>query len=187
MADALDDEEIAEALRGGRPDQLRVAFDRHFDAMQLLARALTGRSEEDVGRVIEAAWVSAVADFPRAEPKGSVRAWLFARFLDMCERFLPPDDEWEGHWAKFPVPWRADSQDWEHSPEGRAVLEGALDALPPLDRTVVVLRDLDGWSAAEVRALTKLSPDLEREVLFRARLAIRAAIDPMLRERDRHG
>ncbi len=188
MADPFDGKKLAEALRSGRPDQVRAAFDRHFDAMERIARARTGRSQEDVGRLIEAVWVSAVADFSRSEPRGSVRAWLFARLLEMCgpapelPGFLPADDPWEGHWTEYPVPWRAGSQDWERSPEGRAVLERALDSLPPLEHTVLTLRDLDGWSASEVGGLTQLLPDQEREILFRARLAIRAAIDPALRE-----
>lgn len=188
MADPFDGEKLAEALRSGQPDQVQDAFDRHFDVMERLARALTGRSREDVGRLIEAVWVSAVADFSRSEPRGSVRAWLFARLLDVCDPapempgFLPADDPWEGHWTEFPAPWRAGWQDWERSPEGRLVLERALDSLPPLERTVLILRDLDGWSASEVGGLTQLMPEEEREVLFRARLAIRAAIDPVRRE-----
>jgi RNA polymerase sigma-70 factor, ECF subfamily len=82
----------------------------------------------------------------------------------------------------FPVPWRAGSDDWEHSPNGRAALEHAIASLPPLERIVLILRDLDGWSAPEVGGLTQLMLDRQREVLFRARLAIRAAVDPMLRE-----
>ena len=80
------------------------------------------------------------------------------------------------------MPWRAGSDDWEHSPDGRAALEHAIASLPSLDRTVLILRDLDGWSVSEVSGLTQLMPEEQREVLFRARLAIRAAIDPMLRE-----
>ncbi len=101
---------------------------------------------------------------------------------DPARRFLPADDQWEDHWTEFPVPWRAGSPDWERSPEGRAVLERVLDSLPELQRTVLILRDLDGWSASEVGGLTGLMPDEEREVLFTARLAIRRAIDPVLRE-----
>jgi RNA polymerase sigma-70 factor (ECF subfamily) len=186
VTDPFDSKELAAALRTGQPDQLRAAFNRHFDAMSRLARVLTRRSEADVGRLIEAVWMSAVTDFPQVQPKGSVRAWLFSRLLEMCgpevPGFLPADDPWEGHWAEFPVPWRAGSDDWEHSPDGHAALEHAIASLPSPERTVLILRDLDGWSASEVGGLTQLMPDEQREVLFRARLAIRAAIDPMLRK-----
>jgi RNA polymerase sigma-70 factor (ECF subfamily) len=154
--------------------------------MSRLARLLTRKSEADVGRLIEAVWMSAVTDFPRAEPKGSVRAWLFSRLLEMCgpegSDFEPGGDPWEEHWVTFPVPWRAGSDDWEHSPAGRAALEQAVASLPSPDRTVLILRDLDGWSASEVFGLTGLEEDDQRAALSRARLAVRAAIDPMLRE-----
>lgn len=186
MEDPFDSKKLAAALRTGQPDQLRAAFNRHFEAMSRLARGLTRRSEADVGRLIESVWISALADFPQVRPEGSVRAWLFSRLLERCGReepgFLPAGDPWEGHWTEFPVPWRAGSDDWEHSPDGRAALEHAIASLPSLDRTVLILRDLDGWSASEVSGLTQLMPEEQREVLFRARLAIRAAIDPMLRE-----
>ena len=186
MTDPFDSEKLAAALRTGQPDQLRDAFNRHFDAMNRLARVLTRRSEADVGRLIEAVWMSAVRDFPQVQPKGSVRAWLFSRLLEMCgpeePGFLPAGDPWEGHWADFPMPWRSGSDDWEYSPDGHAALEHAIASLPSLERTVLILRDLDGWSASEVGGLTNLMGDEQREVLFRARLAIRAAIDPMVRE-----
>ncbi len=186
MTDPFDSEKLAVALSTGQPDQLRAAFDRHFDAMSRLARVLTRKSEADVGRLIEAVWISAVADFPQVQPKGSVRAWLFSRLLEMCgpqeDGFLPADHPWEGHWTEFPVPWRAGSDDWENSPEGRAALEQAIASLPSPDRTVLILRDLDGWSASEVHGLTSLMPNEQREVLHRARMAVRAAIDPLLRQ-----
>jgi RNA polymerase sigma-70 factor, ECF subfamily len=186
VEDPFDSKRLATALRTGQPDELRAAFNRHFDAMNRLARTLTSRSEADVGRLIEAVWTSAVADFAQQEPEGSVRAWLFSRLLEKCgpedPDFLPADDPWEGHWADFPVPWRAGPDDWEHSPDGRAALEHAIASLPRLERTVLILRDLDGWHVPEVSGLTGLEPDEQREVLFNARLAIRAAIDPMLRE-----
>ena len=186
MEDPFDGKRLGEALRTGQPDQLRAAFNRHFDAMNRLARTLTSRSEADVGRLIEGVWTSAAADFPQVQPEGSARAWLFRQLLDKCgpeeEGFLPADDPWEGHWAEFPVPWRAGPDDWEHSPAGRAALEQAIASLPRLERIVLILRDLDGWAVSEVTALTRLAPDEQREVLYDARLAIRAAIDPMLRE-----
>jgi RNA polymerase sigma-70 factor, ECF subfamily len=186
MTDPFDSKKLASALRSGQPDELQAAVNRHFDAMSRLARALTRRSEAEVARLIEAVWMSAVTDFQQVEPKGSVRAWLFSRLLEMCgpegSGYLPDDDPWEGHWVDFPVPWRAGSDDWEHSPAGRAALEHAIASLLPLERTVLILRDLDGWSASEVSGLTELGSAQQRDVLFRARLAIRTAIDPMLRE-----
>lgn len=196
--DPFDGGRLAEALRTGQRDLLRAAFDRHIDAMTLLARSLAGGSDAAADRLIETAWTSATADFRRTPPRGSARAWLFARLLELRDpaldtgtsmpddepdgsEFLPPDDPWEGHWTDFPAPWRAAPDAWETSAAGRAAVGAAVAALPLGERIVLILRDLDGWTPSEVGALTGLLPDEERDVLLRARLKIRGAMDPALR------
>jgi DNA-directed RNA polymerase specialized sigma24 family protein len=170
---------------------LRAGFERHRDAMGWLARTLTGRDEADTGPLVEELWASAAADYAQAQPGGFARVWLFGRLIDNlidelgmapeAPDFLPAEDPWEGHWREFPVPWRADSEGWEFSPAGREVLEGALDRLPPMERAVLILRDLDAWQIHQVGALVNLPPERQRDVLHQARLAIRAAMDPVLR------
>lgn len=198
MTDTFDGRRLAEALRTGQPDELRAAFDRHIDAMTLLARSLAGGSDTAADRLVETAWTSVTADFTRDPPRGSARAWLFTRLLKLRDpaldtgiplpdddpdgsEFLAMDDPWEGHWTDFPAPWRAAPDAWEVSAAGRAVVGSAVTALPLQERVVLILRDLDGWTPSEVGALTGLLPDEERDVLFRARLKIRAVMDPALR------
>jgi RNA polymerase sigma-70 factor (ECF subfamily) len=205
VIDPFDGSRLTEALRSGQAALLRAAFNRHFDAMAMLARTLVSGGDEDVARLIEATWASIVTDFARKPPRSSARAWLFARLLSLRDTaldepeplggqdesdpgFLPEDDEWEGHWAQFPMPWQPGADGWEHAPGGLAVVEAAVAALPLGERVVLLLRDLDGWTPAEVTALTGLPPDEERAVLFRARLRIRTALDPVLRtEQPRPG
>jgi RNA polymerase sigma-70 factor (ECF subfamily) len=197
MTDPFDGARLAQALRTGQPDPLRAAFDRHIDAMTLFARSLAGGSDAAASRLVEAAWTSVLADFARNPPRGSARAWLFARLLELRDpaldtgalapddpdgpEFLPADDPWEGHWTDFPEPWRPASDGWESSAAGRTVVGAAVATLPLAERVVLILRDLDGWTPSEVGALTGLLPDEERDVLFLARLKVRAAMDPLLR------
>jgi RNA polymerase sigma-70 factor (ECF subfamily) len=192
LDDSFDDTRLAQALRTGDPAELRVGFERHCDAMSWLAGSLTGRDQADTGPLVEELWASAVVDYAQAQPEGSARVWLFGRLIDVCidefgtapeaPGFLPAEDPWEGHWREFPVPWRADCADWEFSPAGREILEDALGALPPMERAVLILRDLDAWSIHQVGALVSLPPERQRDILHQARLAIRAAMDPVLRE-----
>jgi RNA polymerase sigma-70 factor (ECF subfamily) len=202
MTDPFDGGRLAAALRTGQPDQLRSAFERHIDAMSLLAGSLAGGSVEVANRLIETAWTSATEDFGHAPPRGSARAWLFTRLLELRDPaldagapqpdddpdgpgslpgFLPADDPWEGHWTDFPVAWRAAPDAWEGSATAHAVVQDAVAALPLAERIVLILRDLDGWTPSEVGALTGLLPDEERDVLLRARLKIRGVLDPALR------
>jgi RNA polymerase sigma-70 factor (ECF subfamily) len=94
------------------------------------------------------------------------------------ERFRPTDDpEWPGHWASFPL-------DWEHQPEARllgretlALLDAAITALPPAQREVVALRDVDGWTSAEVCNELGLSETNQRVLLHRGRAKVRRALE----------
>jgi RNA polymerase sigma-70 factor (ECF subfamily) len=191
MDDSFDDTRLAQALRSGDPAELRAGFERHCDAMSWLARSLTGREEAGTGPMVEELWASAAADYAQAQPGGSARVWLFGRLIDElidelgvapeAPDFLPAEDPWEGHWREFPVPWRADSANWQFSPAGREVLRGTIGRLPPMERAVLILRDLDAWSIHQVGALVNLPPDRQRDILHQARLAIRAAMDPVLR------
>jgi hypothetical protein len=63
------------------------------------------------------------------------------------------DGPYAGHWASFPDDW---SHLLEHvllSNETRAVVRSAIAALRPAYRTVITLRDLEGWTAQEVSDL----------------------------------
>jgi RNA polymerase sigma-70 factor (ECF subfamily) len=58
------------------------------------------------------------------------------------------------------------------------VLEQAIRVLPERQRTVLVLRDVEGRPAAEVCALLGVSAGNQRVLLHRARTAVRATLAP---------
>jgi RNA polymerase sigma-70 factor (ECF subfamily) len=94
------------------------------------------------------------------------------------ERFRPPGDpEWPGHWVSFPF-------DWEHQPEHRllagetlALVGAALQDLPAGQREVLTLRDVNGWSSAEVCDALGVSEANQRVLLHRGRARIRSALE----------
>ncbi len=94
------------------------------------------------------------------------------------DRFRPADDpDWPGHWRSFPL-------DWEHQPESRLLgaetlelLDAAIGALPPAQREVVVLRDVDGWTSMEVCNTLGLSETNQRVLLHRGRAKVRSALE----------
>ena len=66
---------------------------------------------------------------------------------------------------------------------GRSVLEHvnrAIDALPPAQRAVLILRGQEGLEADEVCAMLGLTQSTMRVLLHRARLAVRAALDQIM-------
>jgi RNA polymerase sigma-70 factor (ECF subfamily) len=95
-----------------------------------------------------------------------------------ADRFRPPDDpEWPGHWASFPL-------DWEHQPETRllasetlSLVGAALQELPPAQREVLTLRDVNGWTSAEVCHALGVSETNQRVLLHRGRAKVRTALE----------
>jgi len=98
-------------------------------------------------------------------------------------RFMA-DGPYAGHWASFP-------DDWSHLPERvllsnetRAVVRSAIAGLRPAHRTVITLRDLEGWTAQEVSDLLGVTDANQRVLLHRARAKVRQALEDYLQRQQ---
>ena len=58
----------------------------------------------------------------------------------------------------------------------------AIERLPPQQRAVITLRDVEGWPAAEVREALELTEGNERVLLHRARAKVRSELEPYFAE-----
>jgi len=70
------------------------------------------------------------------------------------------------------------------SREGREQIEQAIEALPLIYRTVIVLRDVEGFSLQEVSEITDASITAVKSRLHRARSAVREALASYYMEKD---
>ncbi len=66
------------------------------------------------------------------------------------------------------------------SRELRERIEQAVTSLPDKQREVIVLRDIDGWSASEVCNMLEISESNQRVLLHRARVKVRDLLAPYL-------
>jgi RNA polymerase sigma-70 factor (ECF subfamily) len=86
-------------------------------------------------------------------------------------------------WKLPPRPWEADTPE---AIAGRAELvtlvHAAIEVLPPRQRAVITLRDVEQLDAEQVCALLDLSEGNQRVLLHRARSSVRAAIAAELGE-----
>ncbi len=64
--------------------------------------------------------------------------------------------------------------------ETRAVIEQAIDELPGLQRAVVSMRDIEGWSSEEVQEALGITAANQRVLLHRGRQRVRAALEAYL-------
>jgi RNA polymerase sigma-70 factor (ECF subfamily) len=102
-------------------------------------------------------------------------------------RFQGPDDPHPGGWKPTgrPVSWPVA---WEGQPEGRVLagealrmLESALTMLPPRQRTVVTLRDVQGLTPEEACEVLGITEQNQRVLLHRGRAALRKALEDYYR------
>ena len=61
------------------------------------------------------------------------------------------------------------------------MIERAIDALPPAQRAVITLRDIQGISSEEVRNALDLTETNQRVLLHRARAKVRGALEEYMR------
>ena len=59
-------------------------------------------------------------------------------------------------------------------------MRAAIDALPPAQRAVISLRDVEGWSSEEVRDALGLTEVNQRVLLHRGRAKVRTALEAYL-------
>jgi RNA polymerase sigma-70 factor, ECF subfamily len=81
------------------------------------------------------------------------------------------------HWAVPPESWGGDPEEQLLTRETLAIVEQAIAALPPNQREVIMLRDVEGWPAEEVCNVLGLSDSNQRVLLHRARARVRAALE----------
>lgn len=124
--------------------------------------------------VVQDTWVAVLEGIAGFEGRSSLKTWVFQILTNVAksrgsrerrtvpfsllagdvdsvddERFLPQSDAWASHWATPPRPVLPEEQ--LLAGETRERLARAIRMLPPDQRLVVMLRDVDGWSADEVR------------------------------------
>ena len=100
------------------------------------------------------------------------------------ERFLDAGHpQWPGHWASPPESWSRTPEENLLSQETRSILERAIAALPPAQREVITLRDIEEWSSEEVCNALGLSETNQRVLLHRARSRVRRALEGYYQQR----
>ena len=93
------------------------------------------------------------------------------------ERFRGAQDPFPGHWRAYPSDWHRLPDEALTERETLKVVIGAIEALPPAQRMVIALRDIQGCEPEEVCSLLDVSEGNQRVLLHRARSKVRAALE----------
>ena len=80
----------------------------------------------------------------------------------------------------FPANWHRLPEEALHQRETLNVIVTTISALPPAQRAVIRMRDVEGCSSEEVCAALDVSEGNQRVLLHRARSRVRAALETHL-------
>jgi RNA polymerase sigma-70 factor, ECF subfamily len=200
------DRELVAALRRGDRDAFAEVIDAWSPSLLRLAR-LHVPSQAVAEEVVQESWLAVVQGIDRFEGRAALRTWVVSIVLNKArthgrrerrtlpfasmrrrheegrnepavdpDRFQRPGEERPGWWATPPARW-GDPQAWLDARETREALLRAIASLPPRQREVITLRDVLGWSEAEVCTVLDVTEGNERVLLHRARSKVRAALE----------
>ena len=203
MATTLSDQDLLERLRAGDEDAFAELVRRYQRLMLRVARGYV-RTDAVAEEVVQESWLAVLRGIERFEGRSAFKTWLlrivanramtqgvkearsvpFASLEDDSEepsvspeRFHPPGEPGAGAWSAPPEPW---PEDRVLADETRAVIDRAIEGLPPMQRAVVSMRDIEGWSSEEVQEALEISPANQRVLLHRGRQKVRAALEQYL-------
>lgn len=169
---------------------------RYQQAMLHLARSFVP-NQAVAEEAVQDTWLGVVRGIERFEGRSSLKTWLFRilvnracsasarEHLDTPVESLhvvdPSRFDSQGQWADPVERWTEDADDRLDAATLIPILRSALDDLPPRQRQVVVLRDVEGFSNDEVCAVLDITSGNQRILLHRGRSTLRTILEDDLR------
>ena len=195
-----DDRALVARLRAGDEQAFASLVDGWAGWMLRLARehVPTASAAEEV---VQETWLAVLNGLDGFRGEASLRTWVYRILLNQAKRrgirdrrtvpfaSLAPDEDgptvdperFQGAGDRYPGGWRSFPEEWPEevalTQEVRDVVVVALATLPPRQKVVVALRDLDGHSADEVCELLGISAGNQRVLLHRGRAVVRAHLE----------
>jgi RNA polymerase sigma-70 factor (ECF subfamily) len=208
---SAEDLRMVEALRSGNEGAFVSLIDRYHASMLRLAMVFVS-SQAVAEEVVQEAWLGVLQGLDRFEGRSSLKTWIFRILTNRAktralregrsvpfsslpefnsdlpepavepERFRGTDQQWPGHWISFPNSWDEIPEERILSQETLTRIQEAIDALPPGQREVITLRDIEGWPSDETCNLLGVSEANQRVLLHRARSRVRRALERYFEE-----
>jgi RNA polymerase sigma-70 factor (ECF subfamily) len=202
-ASSSEEAELLTRLRAGDERSFESLVDRYHGTMLAVARNYV-KSRAVAEEVVQEAWLGVLNGLDRFEGRSSLKTWILRIVVNTAmtrggrearsvpfsalvgededpavavERFRGPDDGFPGHWNGYPRDWRSLPEQALTGRETLDVVRQAIAVLPPAQRQVITLRDVEGWPADEVCTALELSDGNQRVLLHRARSHVRAALE----------
>jgi RNA polymerase sigma-70 factor (ECF subfamily) len=198
----MEDQALVTRLRRGDEAAFREIVSLRHAGLVRLARSFC-RSHATAEEVVQDAWITVFTNIESYAGTAPLRSWIAGIVVNKARQRAARDgrvrlfselatigaegDEddvdadrfnADGGWASPPMPW--DGITPERTLAGRemlAIASAALEALPPAQKSVVLLRDVEQQDPSEICRILEISEGNMRVLLHRGRARIRAAVE----------
>ena len=203
-----EDAPLLQALRNWDEAAFAELVDRYHGPLLRFAMAFVP-SEAIAEEVVQETWVGVLEGLDRFEGRSSLKTWIYRILINQAKtrgvresRSIPfsslgasAEDADEvavdpsrfrtsglaDFWETYPRQWDDNTPErLLQSREALAQIGQAIEALPPMQRQVITLRDVEGLSAEEVCNVLGLSETNQRVLLHRARSRVRRTLERYL-------
>jgi RNA polymerase sigma-70 factor (ECF subfamily) len=202
---AFDDEtELIERLRARDSKAFRELVATYQAGLIRLAESFVP-SRAVAEEVVQETWIAVIKGIARFEHRSSLKTWIsrilvnIARTKGVKERRTVPIGSFgadaggpavpasrfsgppgKGGWSEPPVKWSDLPDEIALGDATISTVVETIQKLPEQQRWVVMLRDVEDWSAADVCELLGLTEVNQRVLLHRGRSAVRGMLESVL-------
>jgi RNA polymerase sigma-70 factor (ECF subfamily) len=187
------DADLLDRLRTGDEQAFVILVGRYRDAMLRLASGYVP-SRAVAEEVVQDTWIGVLRGLSGFEGRSSVRTWVFrilvnrARTAGTRERRSVAIEDMEpvvdqsrfdlaGGWISPPEAWIEQIDDRVAAAKMVGRLRLAIEDLPPRQREVVTLRDIEGLSSDDVCGVLEITDANQRVLLHRGRSKLRQILE----------
>jgi RNA polymerase sigma factor (sigma-70 family) len=170
QGESADELALLQAARAGDVSALDRLVVLHQEPVFALCRSILGHVE-DAEDAAQEVFVRAFRGLSRFRGEAAFRTWLFRIAVNVCR-------SWKRH-QRATQPWdeaQPGTVPACPSPENAAIrhlqLQEALNALRPHYRVILLLKEQEGWSMAEIGGALGWSEKQVQNALYRARRAL---------------
>jgi RNA polymerase sigma-70 factor (ECF subfamily) len=177
------EERIVARILAGEPALFELLMRRNNARLYRAIRSVV-RAEDEVEELMQQTYLLAFAKLQQFSGRSSFSTWLIRIGLNEALQKVRHDRRWLVAVVDQLEEESSVAEETSLGPEqrlGRAelahLLEQLVDELPPLYRTVFMLREVEELSTEETAEALGLSEDVVKQRLFRARQALRRALE----------